>query len=110
MGDWSKDIDCAITVCDNEGTVLYMNERSSATFNKDGETMIGKSMIPCHSEKSQEKIREMLANNTNNCYTIEKNGKKKLIFQTPWRENNKVKGLVEISIVLPNDMPHYKRD
>ena len=25
---------CAITVCDREGTVVYMNERSRDTFNK----------------------------------------------------------------------------
>lgn len=66
-------------------------------------------MIPCHNEHSQTKIREMLEQGTSNCYTIEKNGVKKMIYQTPWRENGVVMGLVEISMVIPEEMPHYIR-
>ena len=29
--------------------------------------------------------------------------------QTPWRKDGKVCGMVEISMVIPNDMPHYVR-
>ncbi len=107
--DWAEDINCAVTVCDTEGVVVYMNSRSRATFNKNGASMVGKSMIPCHNERSQAKIREMLSQGTTNCYTIDKNGVKKLIYQTPWKVDGKVAGLVEISIVLPDEMPHYVR-
>ncbi|MBO7610540.1 MAG: PAS domain-containing protein [Muribaculaceae bacterium] len=107
--DWAEDVQCAVTVCDNDGVIVYMNRRSRETFNKNGESMVGKSMIPCHSERSQAKIQEMLNNDSTNCYTIDKNGVKKLIYQTPWKNDGKVAGLVEISIVLPNDMPHYIR-
>ena len=41
---------------------------------------------------------------------LEKNGQKKMIYQTPWRIDGQVKGLVEISFVLPDEMPHYDRD
>ena len=52
----------------------------------------------------------MLAEGTTNTYTVEKNGVKKLIHQTPWRdEEGKIAGLVEFSTVLPADMPHYVR-
>ena len=34
---------------------------------------------------------------------------KKLIYQTAWRENGEVAGLVEISMVIPEDMIHYIR-
>ncbi len=107
--DWAEDINCAVTVCDTEGVVVYMNRRSRETFNKNGESMVGKSMIPCHNERSQAKIHEMLTNATTNCYTIDKKGVKKLIYQTPWKVDGKVAGLVEISIVLPDEMPHYVR-
>ena len=107
--DWAEDINCAVTVCDTEGIVVYMNRRSRETFNKNGESMVGKSMIPCHNERSQAKIYEMLNNDSTNCYTIDKKGVKKLIYQTQWKKDGKVAGLVEISIVLPNDMPHYTR-
>lgn len=107
--DWAEDIQCAVTVCDNEGVIVYMNRRSRETFSKNGETMVGQSMIPCHSERSQSMIHNMLDNDCTNCYTIDKNGVKKLIYQTPWKVDGKVAGLVEISIVLPGEMPHYVR-
>ena len=51
----------------------------------------------------------MIENNHPHCYTISKHGQRKLIYQTPWREDGEVRGLVEISIVLPDEMPHYDR-
>jgi hypothetical protein len=44
-----------------------------------------------------------------NAYTIEKNGKKKMIYQTPWYSNGKYSGLVEISLPLPEELPHFIR-
>lgn len=107
--DWAEQLHCAITVCDNEGTVIYMNERSRATFNKNGQTMVGKNLFPCHNERSQQMIRHMMESDTTNCYTITKNGVRKMIFQSPWKVDGVVKGMVEISIVLPDEMPHYDR-
>jgi len=107
--EWAEEIDGAVTVCDVEGTVLYMNQRSRQTFNKDGESMVGKSMMPCHNERSQAIIRDMLEKNHSHCYTISKHGQRKLIFQTPWRKDGVVCGLVEFSFVLPDEMPHYDR-
>lgn len=108
--NWAEDIDGAITVSDAEGTVIYMNKRSRETFNKNGLSMVGQSMMPCHNERSQTIIRYMLESGESHCYTITKNGRRKLIFQTPWREDSEVRGLVEFSFVLPDDMPHYDRD
>jgi transcriptional regulator with PAS, ATPase and Fis domain len=107
--NWAEDIEGAVTVCDTEGTVIYMNKRSRETFNKDGQTMVGKSMMPCHNERSQAIIRDMMKNNHQHVYTISKHGQRKLIYQTPWRKNGKVCGLVEFSFILPEEMPHYDR-
>lgn len=106
---WADDMNCAVTVCDKDGVIVYMNKKSQETFNSNGESMVGRSMIPCHSKHSQEKIYEMLSQGTSNSYTITKNGVRKMIYQTPWRENGEIKGLVEISMVIPEDMPHYVR-
>jgi hypothetical protein len=54
-------------------------------------------------------IMSMLETGASNSYTIEKDGVKKLIHQTPWRVDGVVKGLVEFSIVLPPELPHFKR-
>lgn len=108
--NWSAEIFCAVTVCDTEGNIIYMNKRSHETFDKNGETMEGRNLMPCHSERSVGIIKDMLEHDHTNCYTITKHGVKKLIFQTPWHEDGVVKGLVELSMVIPEDMPHYDRD
>lgn len=107
---WIKDFNAAITVCDKEGIVIYMNEKACRTFDKQGEkSMIGQSLFPCHKPESAEKIRYMLENNTTNNYTIEKNGIKKHIYQSPWYKDEQVAGMVEISMEIPFEMPNYKR-
>ena len=58
---WTDDVDCAITVCDKEGKVLFQNKVSRGLFQRDGETMVGKSLMPCHSDHSRGLIGEMLA-------------------------------------------------
>ena len=51
----------------------------------------------------------MLADGSTNVYTIEKDGKKKIIYQTPWINKNIIEGMVEISFNIPNEMPHFIR-
>ena len=106
--DWAKEMNCAVTVCDNDGIILYMNDKAKETFARHGD-LIGKSLIPCHNERSKAIIADLLASGGSNSYTIEKNGVRKMIYQTAWKENGKVAGLVEISMVIPEDMPHYVR-
>ncbi|MCM1152192.1 MAG: PAS domain-containing protein [Muribaculum sp.] len=106
--NWAEQIGCAVTICDKECNILYMNERSRTTFASHGD-MIGKNLMECHPEHAKKKILEMLATGRTNAYTIDKKGQKKLIYQTPWRKNDEIAGLVEFSIVLPPDMPHFIR-
>jgi hypothetical protein len=63
----------------------------------------------CHNDRSKEIIRQLLATGGSNAYTIEKEGLRKMIYQTAWRIDGSVAGLVEISMVIPADMPHYVR-
>ncbi len=107
---WVEECPAAITVCDAEGTILAMNEKSHTVFLKDGgRKLIGTSIYACHPETANIKIREMLRDGSSNTYTIEKNGIKKLIYQFPWREDGKLAGLVEISIEIPFELPHFIR-
>lgn len=99
-------MDCAVTVCDTEGTVIYQNERSRGV---NGDVR-GRSLIPCHNERSREIIRRLLTDRDTNAYTIEKNGVRKMIYQTAWRVDGVVGGLAEISMEIPAEMPHYIRD
>ena len=106
--EWAKEMNCAVTVCDKEGVILYMNDKAKETFAKHGD-LVGKSLSPCHNEKSRAIIADLLATGGSNAYTIQKNAQKKMIYQTAWRENGEVAGLVEISMVIPEEMPHYVR-
>ena len=33
-----------------------------------------------------------------------------MIYQTPWRRNGMVAGLIEISMIIADELPHYDRD
>ena len=106
--DWAKEMNCAVTVCDKEGVIIYMNDKAKETFSKHGE-LVGKSLKPCHNENSKAIISKLLETGGTNSYTISKNGQKKMIYQTAWKHDGKVAGLVEISMVISEEMPHYIR-
>lgn len=100
----------AVTVCDKNGIILYMNEKSCKTFSKDGGvSLIGRSLYDCHPDHAKAKIRELMINHKANSYTIEKNGIKKLIHQSPWFEKFEFMGMIEISIEIPLEMQHFIR-
>ncbi len=108
--NWTDGFLGAITVCDRDGIVVYMNERSKAVFAKSGGgDLVGKSLVDCHPEPSRSLLMKMLAEPTPNSYTIEKNGIRKMIHQTPWMENGEFKGVVEMSFEIPMEMPHHIR-
>lgn len=111
MSTFFYETDFAVTITDIDNKIVYMNDKAKKTFEKyGGGKLIGTDLLVCHSQKSQEIIKELLNSNKTNVYTIEKNGIKKLIYQTPWLENGIVSGLIELSLELPSDMPHFKRD
>lgn len=103
--DYFKTINISITISDTEGNVLYMNDKSQSVFGE----MIGKNMMGCHQQRSQDIIHRLLKDAETNVYTIEKGTVKKMIYQTPWFCDDQVAGLIEFSIVLPEKMPHYVR-
>ena len=83
MYEWADEMNCAVTVCDTQGIILYMNEKACRTFAGTGGV---------------------------NAYTIEKKGVRKMIYQTAWKREGVVCGLVEISMEIPGEMPHYIRE
>lgn len=108
--DWCQKFNGAITVCDKIGTILYMNEKAIQTFMDPGdESPIGHNLFDCHPEPAKAILKELMSKQKSNCYTIEKKGKKKLIYQSPWYENGEYKGFVEISLEIPFDLPNKIR-
>ncbi|MEZ3550471.1 MAG: PAS sensor protein [Muribaculaceae bacterium] len=106
--DWAQEMNCAVTVCDAEGVIVYMNAPAKVLYKKHGD-LIGKDLMGCHSERSKDIIRHILSTGESNSYTISKQGQRKMIYQTPWRRNGVIAGIVEISMVIPQTLPHYDR-
>ncbi|MGQ8335100.1 hypothetical protein ACUNWD_01000 [Sunxiuqinia sp. A32] len=109
--NWTDEFDGAVTICNRNGIIVYMNAGSKKQFAKyGGEALIGTNLMDCHSEKSKEMLAKMLESPCRNAYTIEKKGVVRQILQTPWMENGDFKGVVEISFEVPSKMQHQKRD
>ena len=107
---WIHAAPFAVTVCDRDGTIEYMNRRACAIFAADGgEKLMGTNVLDCHPEPARSKLRRMLEEGTANIYTIEKNGVRKLIYQVPWHEDGAYSGFVELSLEIPWEMPHFVR-
>jgi transcriptional regulator with PAS, ATPase and Fis domain len=108
--DWIKEFPAAITVCDEKGIVIAMNDKAIATFaDEGGEKLIGHSLQDCHKPESWQKILTMIKDGIVNTYTIEKHGIRKLIHQQPWYKDGRIAGVVEMSIALPEEMAHHVR-
>lgn len=110
MESWLDEYDAAITICNLDGEIIYVNDRSKEMFSKDiNGNILGYNLIDCHPEPSRTKLLAMLKNPEINTYTIEKRGIKKLIRQSPWYKNGIFSGVVEISFEIPSEMPHFIR-
>ncbi|MBP3253373.1 MAG: PAS domain-containing protein [Bacteroidales bacterium] len=112
MEQWANGLEqVAITVTDDKGIFIDMNTHSKRVNLKDvNKTVVGKDIKHCHNERSNQIIQKIIETKTPNVYTISKNGQKKLIYQAPWfKEDGSFGGLTELSLVIPEQMPHYVR-
>ena len=110
VNDWVEEFPAAVTVCDADGRILSMNRRSAETFAAEGgKALIGRSLLDCHPEPARSKLATLLKDGGTNVYTIEKNGVKRLIHQSPWYDRGQYAGLVEVSLEIPFEMPHFVR-
>jgi len=111
METWSDEFEGAVTICNRNGVITYMNETSKKLFGKyGGGELVGKNLLDYHPEPSRSKVANMLITPTTNTYTIEKAGVKKIVHQSPLYEKGVFSGLIEISFELPQTLPHHIRD
>lgn len=109
MIDFLKEADLAMTVCDREGRIIYMNNQSKEVNQKPGTDLMGKNILDCHPEPARSLLVHMMENGEKHVYTIEKKGKKKLIYQIPWYQEGEYMGFVELSMIIPFEMDHKVR-
>ncbi|HVM71694.1 MAG TPA: PAS domain-containing protein [Anaerolineales bacterium] len=107
---WVKEFPGAVTVCDPAGIILEMNDRSARTFAEDGgRALIGKNVFDCHPEPARTELKRLMDGRQPNVYTIEKNGVKKIIYQSPWYQDGVYAGFIELSLEIPFEVPHFVR-
>ena len=107
---WVNELPVAVTVTSADGTIIEMNARSILTFAEDGgAALLGRSVFDCHPEPSKTKTYALYDAKAPNHYTIRKKGQKKIIHQIPWYKEGAFAGFVEISIPIPDELPHFDR-
>ena len=104
---WLEEFPGAVTVCDRTGVILAMNARARAM--EPGKELIGRNLLDCHPEPARSKLAALLASGERNVYTVERAGRRKLLYQSPWYEGGAYAGLVELSLELPAELPHFVR-
>jgi hypothetical protein len=109
-GEWIHSFPGSVTVCDLDGIVLEMNDRAADSYNKyGGKALIGKSLVDCHPEPARGRLLKLLESGGRNVYTIEKNGVRKLVYQAPWNRDGVRRGMVELVLEIPLELPHFVR-
>jgi hypothetical protein len=107
---WQDGVQVAMTYCDADGIIREMNSAAIVGFSKDGgEKLIGENVLDCHPEPGRSKLKDLIDHPRINVYTIEKSGQKKLIYQAPVMAGEDYLGFVEISLPIPNEIPHFIR-
>ena len=110
-GTWVEGLPAAITVTGADGTILGMNARSRETFAKDGGgALVGRSVFDCHPEPARSKTRRLYEDREPNHYTIRKDGRRKIVHQVPWYRDGVFAGIVELTFLIPDELPHFDRD
>jgi hypothetical protein len=110
MHPWVENFPGGVTVCDPDGIVLELNEKAAQSYASDGgRALIGTNLLDCHPADARRKLEELMAVERLNIYTIEKNGIKKLIYQTPWYQDGQYAGFMELTLEIPFEMPHFVR-
>ena len=108
---WVATLPGAVTVTDAAGIIIAMNDAACEVFAEDGgAALIGKNVLDCHPEPARTKTVELYRDRQPNHYTITtRQGKRKIIHQMPWFSGGEFAGFVEISIVIPANLPHFDR-
>ena len=110
MHEWVKEFPGAVIICDPAGMIIEMNDKAANSYAKDGGyQLVGSSLIDCHPEPARTKLAAIMATQQRNVYTIEKKGIRKLIYQVPWYKDSQYAGFLELSLELPEQMPHFVR-
>jgi transcriptional regulator with PAS, ATPase and Fis domain len=103
MLNWIEELPVGITVIDTQGIILEMNQRSAQIFAEDGgKNLIGQNAMNCHHHPREQKmLAALLKSHRRHIFTMEDNGKRVLLYQSPWFIDGAFSGYVELILDLP---------
>ena len=105
-----QELPAEVTVTDITGTIIEMNHEAKVLFAKEGGgNLLGSDVLDCHPDPSRGKLEHMLGRQTSNAYLNTEGGEKRFFFQAPWWKDGQYAGFVEISFVVPDELPHFIR-
>jgi hypothetical protein len=108
---WVKEFPGSVTVCDKDGIIIGLNDAAARDFaTRGGYELIGRQILDCHPEPCRTRFSGLFKSHRQNIYTIQKDGRRKLIVQVPWSHGGEFAGYLEMDLEIPWDMPHFNRD
>lgn len=108
---WVKEFPAAVTVCDKDGIIVDLNDAAARDFAANGgHALLGRQILDCHPGPCAANLTRLLESRRPNIYTIQKDGRRKIIVQVPWTRDGEHAGYVEMDLEIPWDMPHFNRD
>jgi PAS domain-containing protein len=111
LDGWLDAVPGAVTICDAQGVILEMNATAIRQFaDSGGRELVGRNLLDCHPEPARSRVERLLSDRQANVYTTEKGGIRRLVYQAAWFDQGRFGGLIEISLEIPTQIPHFVRD
>jgi len=107
--NWAKEIDATLIVCDENETIIELNDKASKVYEKDRASLIGSKLLDCHPEAYKPKVKKLISERRPSCYTTETKKGRHFVYHTPWFEEGEYRGFVELVIPIPEDLPNIVR-
>lgn len=85
---------CPVVICDTEHKIIYMNKTAAERYSKrGGYSLVGKSLLDCHNEQSNLKIKKVLewfkkSTDNNRIFTYHNSKENKDIYMIALRDDN----------------------
>jgi PAS domain S-box-containing protein len=111
LGEWIASYPAEIIVCDQDGTILEMNQVALDIYaGEGGMQMIGRNVFDHHPEPARSHLMSMILKKQHVLYTTEKAGLKKLVSIAPWYREGTYAGFTLFVLDLPANLPNLVKD
>ncbi len=108
---WIASYPAEIMVCDQDGTILEMNDVAVHNYAQaGGAALIGRNVFEHHREPARSQMENVVSQKRHVIYTTEKAGLKKLVSIAPWQRDGQYAGFALIVLDLPEKIPNIVKD